>query len=430
MMNTRINRWSLVLWATALGAALAGCSDGQSVVGGPGDAAVANDLAAEAATDAPVDVPVDAGSPMDIAMDVAMDAPMDVAMDAPMDTPADMGPPRCTSAADCMTNPGRGACDTATGMCVQCVASSDTCPATEHCNGATNTCEPGCRSDDGCMSSGGPTDGGAVARTRCDVTAHTCVECVTNEHCPSGTLCVGSVCMMGCTPERGCPSGQSCCSGACVDGQTNLAHCGRCDNRCSVANAMPLCLNGTCGVGACNAPFGDCDSSGANGCETNTQTDLAQRGGAAQALGPLGDRLHQRVPGARQRHHRLRLRRLRLHLHARLLGLRRRRQQRLRGEHCDQHHELRRLRPGVQSPQRHRELRGRGVRRRGLRRGLRRLQRQPHGRLRDQRPHLHHPLRPLHERVPRAAQRLPGLRGRGLRDLLRGGLRRLQRRLL
>ncbi|MBK6529107.1 MAG: hypothetical protein IPF99_05840 [Deltaproteobacteria bacterium] len=44
MMNTRINRWSLVLWATALGAALAGCSDGQSVVGGPADAAVANDL--------------------------------------------------------------------------------------------------------------------------------------------------------------------------------------------------------------------------------------------------------------------------------------------------------------------------------------------------------------------------------------------------
>nr|MBK7070110.1 hypothetical protein [Deltaproteobacteria bacterium] len=283
MMNTRINRWSLVLWATALGAALAGCSDGQSVVGGPGDAAVANDLAAEAATDAPVDVPVDAGSPMDAPMDVAMDVPMDVAMDAPMDTPADMGPPRCTSATDCMTNPGRGACDTATGMCVQCVASSDTCPATEHCNGATNTCEPGCRSDDGCMSSGGPTDGGAVARTRCDVTAHTCVECVTNEHCPSGTLCVGSVCVMGCTPERGCPSGQSCCSGACVDGQTNLAHCGRCDNRCSVANAMPLCLNGTCGVGACNAPFGDCDSSGANGCETNTQTDLAHCGACNRA---------------------------------------------------------------------------------------------------------------------------------------------------
>ncbi|MBK8696267.1 MAG: hypothetical protein IPN17_29375 [Deltaproteobacteria bacterium] len=405
MMNTRINRWSLVLWATALGAALAGCSDGQSVVGGPGDAAVANDLAAEAATDAPVDVPVDAGSPMDIAMDVAMDAPMDVAMDAPMDT-------RTGSAAlherrRLQTNPGRGACDTATGMCVQCVASSDTCPATEHCNGATNTCEPGCRSDDGAVP-GQAAPLPAPAATD----PHTCVSAPPTP--TARTLCVGSVC------ARAAPSaarGQSCCSGACVDGQTNLAHCGRCDNRCSVANAMPLCLNGTCGVGACNAPFGDCDSSGANGCETNTQTDwpTAAPATARARRAPTPPPPAPPAPAASP-----------------APGF----------SDCDGDASngcevntatsttLRRLRPGVQSPQRHRELRGRGVRRRGLRRGLRRLQRQPHGRLRDQRPHLHHPLRPLHERVPRAAQRLPGLRGRGLRDLLRGGLRRLQRRLL
>ena len=278
-MNSCTPSWRLALGAALLGASLAGCADGPSVVGGPADAAVANDLAVDVAADVPTDVPVDLGAPMDAAPDAAPDAPMDVGMD----TPADVGPPRCMSAADCMTNPGRGACDTTTGRCVQCVASSDTCPATEHCNGATNTCEPGCRSDEGCAPSGGPTDGGAAPQNRCDTVNHTCVQCVVNEHCPSGTLCVGSVCVMGCTAERACPSGQTCCTGACVDAQSNLANCGTCGTRCMVSNAMALCLNGTCGVGACNAPFGDCDRSGANGCEVNTQTDLAHCGACGNA---------------------------------------------------------------------------------------------------------------------------------------------------
>jgi hypothetical protein len=278
-MKTPRSPWKTALWAALLGAVAAGCSTGATVVGGPADAAVANDLAADVTADVAVDVPVDLGAPMDTALDASVDAPKDVAMD----TPADQGPPRCMGATDCAANPGRGVCDTASGRCVQCVASSDTCPATEHCNGATNTCEPGCRSDDGCTASGGPVDGGAGPRARCDVANHTCVECVTNEHCPSGTLCVGSVCVTGCTAERACPSGQTCCSGACVDGATNLAHCGRCDNRCAVANAMSLCLNGNCGVGACNAPFGDCDMAGANGCETNTLTDLAHCGACNRA---------------------------------------------------------------------------------------------------------------------------------------------------
>jgi hypothetical protein len=176
-----------------------------------------------------------------------MDTAPDVPVDAPMDTPADMGPPRCMSAADCMTNPGRGACDTTTGQCVQCVASNDTCSATEHCNGATNTYEPGCRGDEGCAPTGGPTDGGAAPQNRCDTVNHTCVQCVVNEHCPSGTLCVGSVCVMGCTAERACPSGQTCGTGACV-------------------------------VGACDAPFGDCDRALDNGCEVATTSTVAHCG--------------------------------------------------------------------------------------------------------------------------------------------------------
>jgi hypothetical protein len=104
-MNSCTPSWRLALGAALLGASLAGCADGPSVVGGPADGAVANDLAVDVAADVPTDVPVDLGAPMDAAPDAAPDAPMDVGMD----TPADVGPPRCMSAADCMTNPGRGA---------------------------------------------------------------------------------------------------------------------------------------------------------------------------------------------------------------------------------------------------------------------------------------------------------------------------------
>jgi hypothetical protein len=279
-MSTRRTHRTVTLIAL-LGAALASCSQGMSVVGGPADAAqTSNDLGPDAAAaDGGMDAGLDAGSPLDAAPDVAAD----VAADVGMDTPADMGPPLCTSAMSCMGMTGREACDTATGRCVQCVASADTCPATEHCNAATNTCQPGCRADEGCASSSGPTDSGVLASLRCDVASHTCVQCVVNEHCPSGTLCVGNVCVMGCTAGSACPSGQTCCSGACVDAQTNLANCGTCGTRCSVPNAAQLCLNGTCGVGSCNAPFGDCDMSGANGCETNTQSDLMHCGACDRA---------------------------------------------------------------------------------------------------------------------------------------------------
>lgn len=133
------------------------------------------------------------------------------------DVANDAGRSGCTRQADCVSNPSRPSCDEATGQCVQCIVTLDTCASTEHCNGATQTCEPGCRSDEGCMVSGGTIDGGAGARARCDTVNHTCVECVGNDQCLSGTLCVGNVCVMGCTADRACPSGQTCCAGACVD---------------------------------------------------------------------------------------------------------------------------------------------------------------------------------------------------------------------
>ncbi len=264
-------------------AAVAACSGSSVLTGNPdtGTDARSKTDASDVTTDTPSDIGIDA--PEDVAMDVAMDAPMDT----PMDTPMDSGPPRCMGASDCRADPGRGVCDTATGNCVQCVASADTCPATQHCNSTTNTCESGCRSDEGCATA---TDGGvmspdgAVARHgRCDTARNTCVECLGSADCAPGTLCVGNTCVVGCTAESRCPTGQTCCSGACVDTQSNIANCGVCGTRCAVPNAMSACLNGNCGVGTCSAPFADCDMTGSNGCETDTRTSVTSCGACGNA---------------------------------------------------------------------------------------------------------------------------------------------------
>ena len=75
------------------------------------------------------------------------------------------------------------------------------------------------------------------------------------------------------------------CAGGAADGcetntSSNVAHCGACGNRCPVpANATAACTNSTCGIGMCNAPFADCRNGAADGCETNTANDARNCGG-------------------------------------------------------------------------------------------------------------------------------------------------------
>ena len=224
-------------------------------------------------TAAPPDAAVDVA--LDTALDVAVDVAVDVALDVAVDAPVDSGPPRCVGDTDCAGNPAGAVCDVASGRCVGCVASADTCPAAQHCDAASNTCVAGCRSDEGCTT----TADAGVARTRCDTTARACVECVTNDHCAPGTLCVGNTCVPGCSAGSACPTSQVCCGGACVDTRSNTAHCGVCDTRCMAPNATAACMNGACAIGACAAPFGDCDTNPANGCEVTSTSDRNNCGG-------------------------------------------------------------------------------------------------------------------------------------------------------
>lgn len=68
--------------------------------------------------------------------------------------------------------------------------------------------------------------------------------------------------------------------------QPNLAHMplqvditdeynyGRCNVKCSGANAIMECKNQVCGIESCVGPYDDCDRNAVNGCEKNTDTDL------------------------------------------------------------------------------------------------------------------------------------------------------------
>ena len=259
-------------------AALAACSDSSPASVSPAADAGADAVAvADRAAAEDVAKVVDAPAGMD-----ALDVPP--ALDAPpaLDVPADVGPPRCAADGDCVGNAAGPACDLASGRCVPCTSASDRCPAGQYCVAATNACAAGCRDDLACASG---VDGGLSPR-RCDPAAHACVDCVTDAHCPAGTLCVGSICVAGCNTGRPCPSAQQCCGGACVDPQSNIAHCGACDTRCTIPSGTALCLNGTCSVGACTAPNANCDGVAANGCETDTARDVLHCGSCATPCAP------------------------------------------------------------------------------------------------------------------------------------------------
>jgi hypothetical protein len=273
--------------ASALG--VWGC-DSSSVVGGPVDAGT--DLGHDLGVDTPaVDTGLDA-PPLDVAQDTP---PTDTPADAPEDTaeaavdvaPADTGPASCTADTDCLDSPLGRVCDTASGRCVPCTAARDLCPAGQYCDAVALRCTAGCRDDNACSAgldpdAGAPPadvdDGGAPAARRCDPMTRACVECVVDTHCAAGRLCVGNRCVAGCNPQQGCPTGQSCCTGACVDVSSSVAHCGACDARCTLSNGAPACTNGTCAVGACTAPYADCNGRVDDGCEADTSTSLAHCG--------------------------------------------------------------------------------------------------------------------------------------------------------
>ncbi len=91
--------------------------------------------------------------------------------------------------------------------------------------------------------------------------------------------CVSGACAMGaCLSGFGdCDSSDA--NGCETDVSGDVQHCGDCATACSFANAAATCSSGACVMGACQSGFGDCDSSDANGCETDVSSDVQNCGG-------------------------------------------------------------------------------------------------------------------------------------------------------
>ncbi len=285
------------LWVLAL-AVVVGCS-GASVstppvtedTGKTPDGAVVDeDVSTETDTGTTEDAPkaMDVVTVDDVTVDSGLDAPpaQDVAADTGMDasTPLDVAPPRdtpdvpdvatadvrvsCSRVSDCAAVPGRPACDLVSGLCVECVPTSDTCAAGTYCD-ATRRCVAGCRNGSDCVGApGGPV---------CDTTRRMCVGCLTDANCELGNVCTSGVCVPGCSASRGCPTGQTCCSGSCINTSTTVTACGSCTRVCSTIHSTPSCMAGAC-VSRCEAGWGDCDTNRDNGCETSTTNNPSNCG--------------------------------------------------------------------------------------------------------------------------------------------------------
>jgi len=175
----------------------------------------------------------------------------------------------CQTNADCVSDPSGAICDGATGLCVGCIPVANPvldCGIGAWCVPGVGQCQSGCTADEDCPAMGAPLV--------CDLASHTCVGCVTDDHCPVGSICVGGSCLPGCSDSHPCNIGQTCCGQQCFDLITDENNCGSCNNVCAGSpHAQVLCQNGICQQGICNPGYADCNGDSADGCETNTVAD-------------------------------------------------------------------------------------------------------------------------------------------------------------
>ncbi|MDC0715955.1 choice-of-anchor L domain-containing protein [Nannocystis bainbridge] len=152
------------------------------------------------------------------------------------------------------------------------------CPMGQFCDPVSDQCIPGCNDDSDCN-----------APSKCDVGSNTCKGCLGDGDCPLGTVCDAGECTPGCNDMQPCQDGLACCSNTCLDLLVDVDNCQACGNVCPVPpNAAATCAMGQCGLGACKAPWNDCDKDPANGCENQGQCQCTPGAQMACYTGPNG----------------------------------------------------------------------------------------------------------------------------------------------
>ncbi len=203
------------------------------------------------------------------------------------------GTPGCSAGVCQITtcNPGFANCDLAVPNGCEVNLNSDI----DHCGSCPNACPTPANAGATCTGGscgftcnvdfadcdGQPANGCEVNLqtdpTHCGSCAGACNLGQATPVCNAGACAVGS-----------CNAGFGNCDGLAANGceinfQTDPLHCGSCAGVCSLANSTQSCVAGACAVGTCNLPFADCDGQAANGCETNTDSSIPNCGACGQA---------------------------------------------------------------------------------------------------------------------------------------------------
>jgi hypothetical protein len=99
--------------------------------------------------------------------------------------------------------------------------------------------------------------------------------CSTNHAQPS--------CLAGTCGIAACAQGFADCDASPINGcelevDTNPSNCGGCGHVCTLAHATPGCASGRCTIAQCAQGYADCDLSAANGCEAKLASDVGNGG--------------------------------------------------------------------------------------------------------------------------------------------------------
>jgi hypothetical protein len=175
--------------------------------------------------------------------------------------------------ADCDGDPANGCEVDARTSLAHCGACGAACARAN----APAACAAGMCTINNCNTGFGNCDGNAAngCETNIRLDQANCGVC--GRACTGGQVCANGVC------QATCAAGTSLCAGACVDTATNPQHCGGCGRACGVTNGVAGCAAGSCTVASCNAGFGNCDGNAANGCEVNTGFDARNCGACGEA---------------------------------------------------------------------------------------------------------------------------------------------------
>src|SRR6478609_165367 len=127
-----------------------------------------------------------------------------------------------------------------------------------------------------------PTHGGCETDLKTD--PDSCGSCVTICGVSFGT----AQCTAGACSVKSCSPGLADCTGGYADGcetntNTDLANCGTCGKACTTANGAAACVSGACQVKTCTGAWGDCNELASDGCETNTVSSQTHCGACTGA---------------------------------------------------------------------------------------------------------------------------------------------------